>query len=370
MNRSRHTNAPPIAIAAPEITVAEEEAVLRVLRSGRLAQGPEVAAFEESFANLQHAQHVVATSNGTTAIHTALHVLGVGAGDEVLVPAFTFAASANAVIATGATPIFVDITDHWLIDLEDAAAKITERTKAIMPVHLYGLMVDMRNVEVFSQRHELSIVEDAAQAHLATRNDRWAGTTGVGAFSFYATKNAMTGEGGALTTTNEELADSARRFRNHGMTTRYTHVEWGLNHRMTELQAAIGVEQLKRLERWTDQRISNAAFFDKNLPELFAPPIVPNGARHVYHQYTVTVPPETRDGLLKGLRDLGIGADIYYPTPVPMQEAFEGPDTERRYPNAVSASKSIINLPVHPQLSASDLDRIVTAASEVSDQFT
>lgn len=356
----------PIGIAAPEITQAEEDAVLRVLRSGRLAQGSEVAAFEESFAALQHTPHVVATSNGTTAIHTALHILGVGAGDEVLVPAFTFAASANAVIATGAAPVFVDISDHWLIDLNDAAAKVTDRTKAVMPVHLYGLMVDMGAVAAFADSYGLAIVEDAAQAHLARRDGRWAGATGVGAFSFYATKNAMTGEGGTVTTTREDLAEAARRFRNHGMTTRYTHVEWGLNLRMTELQAAIGVEQLKRLERWTERRRANAAFFDKHLPDLFETPEVPESAHHVYHQYTVTVPSATRDKLLEGLRDRGIGADIYYPTPVPMQPAFEGPDASHRYPNAVAASRSIINLPVHPQLSDSDLDRIVTAAAEVS----
>lgn len=364
------TTPDPIAIAAPEITEAEEQAVLRVLRSGRLAQGPEVAAFEKSFGDIQRAPHVVATSNGTTAIHTALHILGVGAGDEVLVPAFTFAASGNAVIATGATPVFVDIADHWLIDLDDAAAKMTDRTKAIMPVHLYGLMVDMGAAQAFADSHGISIVEDAAQAHLARRDGRWAGTTGVGAFSFYATKNAMTGEGGVVTTTSEDLADAARRFRNHGMTSRYTHVEWGLNLRMTELQAAIGVEQLKRLEQWTDRRRANASFFDASLPELFESPTVPDGAYHVYHQYTVTVPPGLRDGLLEGLRDRGIGADVYYPTPVPLQPAFGGPEASDRFPNAVAASKTIINLPVHPQLSDSDLDRIVTAATEATHLFS
>lgn len=363
-------NPEPIGIAAPEITEAEEAAVLRVLRSGRLAQGPEVAAFEESFGALQHVPHVVATSNGTTAIHAALHILGVGPGDEVLVPAFTFAASANAVLATGATAVFVDIADHYLIDLEDAATKITPATKAIMPVHLYGLMVDMGAVEAFADLHGLVIVEDAAQAHLARRDGRWAGATGVGAFSFYATKNAMSGEGGTVTTTDEELAEAARRFRNHGMTTRYTHVEWGLNLRMTEMQAAIGVEQLKRLEYWTERRRQNAAFFDKNLPDLYTTPEVPEGAFHVYHQYTTSVPAELRDGLLEGMRERGIGADVYYPTPVPVQPAFEGPDSATRYPRSMAASVSIINLPIHHQLSDEDLDRIVATATEVADELS
>ncbi|GMQ94660.1 MAG: DegT/DnrJ/EryC1/StrS family aminotransferase [Acidimicrobiia bacterium] len=356
-----------IGIASPEITTAEEEAVLRVLRSGRLAQGPEVAAFETAFKDLQHASHVVATSNGTTALQTALHIQGIKAGDEVLVPAFTFAASANAVVATGATPVFVDIADNWLIDLGDAEAKITPRTRAVMPVHLYGLMADMVSVRDFSERHGLVIVEDAAQAHLARRGGIWAGTAGVGAFSFYATKNAMTGEGGTVTTQTEDLAEAARRFRNHGMTTRYTHVEWGLNLRMTELQAAIGTEQLKRLESWTAKRRASAAYFDENLPGLFVTPTVPADAFHVYHQYTTSLPSQIRDHVLEEFTVRGIGADVYYTTPVPVQQAFEGSEAAERYPRATAASRSILNLPIHHQLSDTDLERIVTAAHEISE---
>lgn len=170
-----------------------------------------------------------------------------------------------------------------------------------------------------------------------------------------------------VTTTDERLAEAARRFRNHGMTSRYTHVEWGLNLRMTEMQAAIGTEQLKRLERWTERRRSNARFFDENLPALFETPAVPDGAFHVYHQYTIAVPEGARDKILKGLRDRGIGAEVYYPTPVPLQEAFEGRDAEDRYPTATATSRTIINLPIHPQLSDADLERIVTASHEVAD---
>ena len=359
----------PIAIAAPEITTAEEEAVLRVLRSGRLAQGPEVAAFERAFAELQHVAHVSATSNGTTALQTALHVLGVGDGDEVLVPAFTFAASANAVLATGATPVFVDIVENWHMDLDAASAGVTERTKAIMPVHLYGLMVDMDAVAALAAKHELAIVEDAAQAHLAHRNGHWAGSVGVGAFSFYATKNAMTGEGGAVTTTSPELDESARRFRNHGMTSRYTHVEWGLNLRMTELQAAIGTEQLRRVSKWTDQRRENAAYFDTHLPAFFQTPQEPEGAFHVYHQYTVTVPEAIRDHVLDGFRTRGIGADVYYPTPVPGQEAFGGPAEAESFPRSLSASRSIVNLPIHHRIGDEERERIVTAAHDVAEEL-
>lgn len=360
----------PIDIASPEITEAEEAAVLRVLRSGRLAQGPEVAAFETAFADLQGVDNVVATSNGTTALHTALHILGVGPGDEVLVPAFTFAASANSVLATGAQPVFVDIDDDWLISLDDAASKVTDRTKTIMPVHLYGLMPDMNAVKAFADTRGLSIVEDAAQAHLATRDGISAGVTGVGAFSFYATKNAMTGEGGTVTTMDDDLAESARLFRNHGMTSRYTHVAWGVNYRLTELQAAIGREQLKRLTAWTERRRANAAFFDAHLPAMFAKPRSPEGAYHVYHQYTVSLPAEFRDDALEGLRSRGIGADVYYPTPVPAQPAFEGPAAAERYPNAHSASKTVMSLPVHPKLSEADLERVVTAAQAVARELS
>lgn len=359
----------PIAIAAPEISIAEEEAVLRVLRSGRLAQGPEVAAFEDAFAELQHVEHVVATSNGTTSLQTALHIAGVRAGDEVLVPAFTFAASANAVIATGACPVFVDITDHWHLDLDDAASKVTERTTAVMPVHLYGLMVDMTAVGAFAERHGIAIVEDAAQSHLAHRDGIWAGTVGIGAFSFYATKNAMTGEGGVVTTGSEDLAEAARRFRNHGMTTRYTHVEWGLNLRMTELQGAIGTEQLRKLEGWTKLRRDHASFLSQHLPDFFTTPTEPDGAFHVFHQYTTSVDPAVRDEVLEGFRTRGIGADTYYPTPVPTQQAFEGPESAERYPAAMAASLSIVNLPIHHQLSPTDLDRIVGAAGEIADEL-
>lgn len=356
----------PITIASPDIGEAEEAAVLRVLRSGRLAQGPEVAAFEESFAALQHVDHVVATSNGTTALHAALHVAGVGSGDEVLVPAFTFAASANAVMATGATPVFVDIGEHWHIDLAQARTKVTERTAAIMPVHLYGLMVDMVEVERFAATHGLAIVEDAAQAHLAHRDGIPAGSVGLGAFSFYATKNAMTGEGGVVTTTDQAQADALRRFRNHGMTDRYTHVEWGLNLRMTELQAAIGVEQLRRVSAWTNRRREIAAYFDAQLPAMFATPAVPDGAFHVFHQFTTTVPRELRDDIVKRFRDQQIGVDVYYPSPVPTQPSFGGEQAADYFPKAVEASLSIVNLPVHHQLNDGQLERIVSVAAEIA----
>lgn len=218
-----------IPIAVPDIGAEEEEAVLRVLRSGHLAQGPEVAQLEEEFAEACGVGHSVAVANGTAALHAALWVAGLRAGDEVLVPAFTFAATANAVVAVGATPVLVDVGPDLLIDLAQAEEKITARTRAIMPVHLYGLMADMNDVGSLADSHGLVVIEDAAQAHLARRGGITAGSTGMAAFSLYATKNMMSGEGGLVTTPDEDMAESLRRFRNHGMDVRYHHIEWGLN---------------------------------------------------------------------------------------------------------------------------------------------
>lgn len=356
-----------IAIAAPDIGPAEETAVLRVLRSGRLAQGPEVENLEKEFGKASGLAHVVAVTNGTAALHVALQVLGIGPGDEVLVPAFTFAASANAVLAVGASPVFVDIDDDYLIDLDDAANKVTKRTAAIMPVHLYGLMADMAKMKVFADRFGLAIVEDAAQAHLATRGGTPAGATGVGAFSLYATKNMMSGEGGFVTTMDEDTAERARLFRNHGMVTRYDHVTWGLNFRMTDLLAAIGRAQLERLGEATDLRRENAAALTNGLPGLFVTPRVPEGAHHVFHQYTVRVPARIRDKAVEMFRERSIGADIYYPTPVDRQPAFAEVESHGACPRAGLASSQVISLPVHPKVGVTGIERIVSAATEISE---
>lgn len=354
-----------IPIASPEIGSAEEEAVLRVLRSGRLAQGPEVAALEEEFAAASHVEHAIAVTNGTTALQVALHMLGVGPGDEVLVPAFTFAATAGAVIDAGATPVFVDVGDDYLVDLDDAAARLTDRTAAIMPVHLFGLMTDMTATEAFAQRHGLAICEDAAQAHLATRGGVAAGATGVGAFSLYATKNMMTGEGGIVTTNSDDLAAAARLFRNHGMPERYLHTEWGLNFRMTDILAAIGRVQLERLPEATRDRRANAKALDARLPEFYETPPDADDAYHVYHQYTVAVPPEARDRLVAGFREKGIGVDVYYPIPLHHQPAYEAYTDGSPRPRAETAAASVISLPIHPKVGPTGLGRIVDAAAEL-----
>lgn len=353
-----------IPIAAPDIDEDEEKAVLRVLRSGRLAQGPEVAALEEEFAQAQGSVFAIAVASGTAALHVALHVSGIGPGDEVLVPTFTFAASANAVLAVGARPVFVDIGNDFLLDLEDAESKLTGLTKGIMPVDLYGLMPDMDRMRAFASDHGLALIEDAAQAHLARRGSWRSGTAGIGAFSLYATKNMMSGEGGIVTMSDEQTARDAALFRNHGMETRYRHVSWGLNYRLSDLAAAIGRVQLEKLPNATARRRSIAGRFDAELPSFFTRAHVPADAYHVYHQYTVRVPAGVRDDTVDQFHSRGIGVDVYYPTPVHLQPSFGGADGQ--CPTAEQFSREVLSLPVHPKVTDDQVGRIIAAATAIA----
>lgn len=356
-----------IPIAAPDLGPEEEAAVLRVLRSGHLAQGPEVDALEGEFAAAAGLERVIAVSSGTAALHAALSVAGAAGGDEVLVPAFTFAATANAVIAVGARPVFVDIGDDFLIDLDDAAAKLTERTVAIMPVHLFGLMADMGAVQAFAEHRGLAIVEDAAQAHLAYRGGRPAGGTGIGAFSLYATKNMMSGEGGLVATSAPELDRKVRLFRNHGMASRYEHVEWGLNFRMSDVLAAIAREQLRKLPAATARRQGIARRLSSELPAVFRRPQVPEDAVHVFHQYTVRLPAEVRDRAVNEFRTRGVGVDVYYPTPANLQPSFAARGAAKDCPHALQASREVLSIPVHPKVGDDDVGRILMVAGEIAE---
>ena len=358
-----------IPIAAPDIGPEEEEAVLRVLRSGHLAQGPEVAQLEAEFAAACGVKHAVAVANGTAALHAALHAAGVQAGDEVLVPAFTFAATANAVVAVGAVPVFVDIGDDFLIDLDHAQTLVGERTTAIVPVHLYGLMADMAGVSNLASARGLAIIEDAAQAHLAKRGGAFAGATGLGAFSLYATKNMTSGEGGLVTTNDAGTADAMRRFRNHGMEIRYQHDEWGLNLRLTDIAAAIARVQLRKLDDANARRRSNAAYYTANLSPMFRPQPVPEDAFHIYHQYVVRVDPVLRDVVLERLRSEGIGADVHYPSPVNRQPAFRHLRNDG-CKHAFEASREVLALPVHPLVTDTARSRVVDVANSLSGELT
>ncbi|HEU4945774.1 MAG TPA: DegT/DnrJ/EryC1/StrS family aminotransferase [Kribbella sp.] len=355
----------PIPAAKPSIGDEERKAVDRVLRSGMLAQGPEVAAFEQEFGEaLVGGRRCVAVNSGTSGLHLGLLAAGVGPGDEVIVSSFTFAATANSVALTGATPVFADIEpEHFCLSPESVEAAITERTVGIMPVHLYGHPANLSALGEIAGRHGLKIFEDAAQAHGASWQGAQVGTFGEFAmFSLYPTKNMTSGEGGMVSTADPEVERRLRLLRNQGMLRQYENELVGLNNRMTDLHAAIGRVQLTKLAGWTKQRQENAAFLDANLRGVTVPRVAPE-ATHVYHQYTIRVPGD-RDGFATALREEhGVGCGVYYPIPNHRLPSFkldlDLPQTER-------AAAEVISLPVHPALSADDLDRIVTAVETVA----
>jgi perosamine synthetase len=341
-----------IPIARPDIGPEEVAAVTDVLTSGMLAQGRRVAELERRWADFCGVKHAIATSNGTTALLSIFAGLGLEPGDEVITVAHTFAATANAILYTGATPVFVDIEpDTYLIDAGRIEAAVTSRTRAIVPVHLFGLVADMDMIEAIADRHGLAVVEDACQAHGATFRGRRAGSFGHGAFSLYATKNMTTAEGGFVTTDDDALADWLRLYRNQGMRTRYQFEMLGYNFRMTDLAAAIGLVQLDKLDGNTRRRQAIAARYDEAFADLPVKlPVTPDGRMHVYHQYTLDVGME-RDGILADLRDHGVGADVYYPVPVHRQTYIMERGLHADLPVTDAAAARTIALPMHPGLS-------------------
>jgi perosamine synthetase len=342
----------------------EKEAVLAVLESGQLAQGPRVQEFEEEFAAFCGVQQAIATSSGTTALVTALLAHGVGPGDEVITSPFTFVASANAILFTGARPVFVDIDEEsYNMDPALLEEKITSRTRAIMPVHLYGNPCDMETIMDLARKHSLVVVEDACQAHGAAIRGKRVGSYSTGCFSFYPSKNMTTAEGGMITTDDEEVAERARLLRNHGQSQVYHHVSLGYNFRMTELQAALGLVQLKKLSEWTGKRIENASYLSERLSNVITPQ-VREGYTHVFHQYTVRVRRD-RDGALKKLNQAGIGARVYYPLPVHQQPLYRQLGFADSLPVAERMSREVLSLPVHPSLTQEELDKIVSEVSRL-----
>ncbi|MCP4360262.1 MAG: DegT/DnrJ/EryC1/StrS family aminotransferase [Chloroflexi bacterium] len=351
-------------IAKPLIGDEEKEAVLAVLDSGMLAQGPQVKAFEEAFADLCGVQEAVATSSGTTALHTALLAHDIGPGDEVITAAFTFIASANTVLYTGARPIFVDIDPYTFnMNPDLLAAVMTKNSKAIMPVHLYGLSCDMDPIMEFAARHNLVVIEDACQAHGASYKGRPAGGMGTGTFSLYPTKNMTSGEGGMITTNDPEFAAHCRIIRQHGMSRRYYHDELGFNFRMTDIHAAVGLAQLQKLPAFNQARQQHAAYFNKHLQGVIIP-TVPNGYEHVFHQYTVRVPDGRREALQNWLHTQGVGTVVYYPVPIHQQTYYVNElGYNVRLPETEKAAQEVLSLPIHPALTEADLEHIVTAVN-------
>jgi perosamine synthetase len=369
-----------IAPARPVVGEDEIDAAVRVLRSGMVVQGPEVAAFEEEFSALVDGRHCVAVNSGTSALHLSLVAAGIRPGDEVIVPSFSFAASANAVRLAGGEPVFADIEpDHFTMDPASVTAAIGPRTAAIMPVHLYGHAADMTAIGAIAEKHGLAVIEDAAQAHAATWQGTPVGAFGTaGCFSFYPTKNMHSLEGGMITTADATFARNLRLLRNQGMEQRYANEIVGANMRLTDVAAAIGRVQLGKLEDWTEHRRANAAALSAGLKGVLAPPEA-EGARHVYHQYTIRVPEGVgggRDALQAALKERDIGSAVYYPTPIHLLKPYlpgftdlagqQPPNRDWDLPETMKAAGEVLSLPVYPGLTEDDLGRIIDAVNGVA----
>lgn len=360
-----------IELSKPLISEEENQAVQEVLCSGQLSSGPRVKAFEEAFAAFVGCQYAVATSNGTAALSVALQAAGVTSGDKVITTSFSFIATANAIVHAGGIPIFVDI-DPETYNISPTAIKEALRehpdARALLIVHLYGHACDMQAIMNLVRSKGLILVEDCAQAHGATYAGQPVGSFGhAAAFSFYATKNMTTGEGGMVTTSLAAVAERARKLINHGRVEQYLHDEIGYNYRMTDLAAAIGLVQLRRLPEFNRKRQANAAYLSSRLagvPYLRTPRTVPPAA-HVYHQYTIRA--ENRDGLQEWLQKRGIRCAVVYPTPLPIQPVYKDLLGSARFPVAEQAAAGVLSIPVHPALSVSDLDYVVEAIQEFYD---
>lgn len=351
-----------IPIARPTMGTEERDLVWSALESGALAQGPRVRELEERFASFIGVQHAVATSSGTTALHLAVLACGIGPGDEVITVPFTFIASANSILYTGARPVFVDIgEDDFTMDPAQIEAAITPRTKAIMPISLYGQPADMPAITEIAERHGLAVIEDACQSHGAAIDGRKSGSWGAGCFSFYPTKNMTTGEGGMITTDDAEIADRARLLREHGMAVRYHHDMIGYNFRMTDIHASIGLAQLPKLPANNARRQGIAARYDEELVGVITPRVAA-GRRHVYHQYTIRV--AQRDAFVDRLKERGVGSGIYYPIPVHLQKPYIALGYgEQRFGVTDRLTEQVVSIPVHPALTDVDVNAVIAAVN-------
>jgi perosamine synthetase len=365
-----------INISKPILQEEEIEAVVAVLKSGTIVQGPKTAEFEQAFAKYCGVKYAVAFNSGTAAIHAGLYALGIGPGDEVITSPFTFVASANPILMQGAKVVFADISEEdFNIDPKDVEKRITERTRALLPIDLYGQIHDYGSLLALAKKKNLKILEDACQAVGAEYRGVKAGNFGdVGAFSLYATKNIMCGEGGMLTTNEESVMEKAKQFRHHGQSekTRYEYWDIGYNYRMTDINAAIGIEQLKKIEKFNAQRKANAEKYFEGLSGIkgLVLPEVKNDKNHVFHQFTIRITQDfrrTRDELLAFLKEKGIVCGVYYPKPLHLHPHFMKMGyKEGDFPVAERMSKQVLSLPVHPSLSDQEIVFVIDAIKEYS----
>lgn len=360
-------------IASPLIEEEEIKAVNDVLRSGMLAQGPKVAELEKKWAEYCGTKYAVAVNSGTAAIHSALFAAGVGPGDEVITVPFSFIATVNPIIMLGAKPVFVDIDpDTFNMNVSQIERVITDHTKAIMPVHLYGQTADMLEIKNIADKHGIDVVEDACQAIGAEYKGNKAGNLGdAGCFSLYATKNIMSGEGGVVTTNNKEYADAIKRFRQHGMSGPYQYEHIGYNYRTTDLCATIAIEQLKKVDDFNGARRANATYLTDALSgiEQIELPVLGDDRTHVYHQYTVAIKEDSsikRDEVVAKLREAGVGAGVYYPQPLHLipHIALYGYE-EGDFPITEGVCQRVFSLPIHPSVSDDDLVTIANAMKAI-----
>ncbi|SEP29069.1 dTDP-4-amino-4,6-dideoxygalactose transaminase [Halogranum amylolyticum] len=347
------------------------ERVTDVLRSTRYVKGPELASFESAFADACGVDHAVGVNSGTAAILLSLQAAGVGPGDEVFVPGNTFFATASPVLNLGATPVFVDVDpETYTMDPKDFAAKAedAENPTAVVPVHIYGHLVDVEAVLAVAADYDLAVIEDACQAHFAERDGHVAGTVGdAGAFSFYPSKNmTVAGDGGMLVTDDDELAATARQLRNHGRDESGTHQSLGLNHRLDEVKAAVGNEQLRHIDDWNEARNSAAQQYTDRLatiPEVTTPHEA-DDAFHVYHLYVIQVPAEERDEFREYLDERGIQTSLHYETPLHEHPVMVERVGETTLPVTEELYERIVSLPMHPRITDDELDRVCAAIED------
>jgi len=360
-----------IPLSRPDLGLEEIAAVAEVLSDGMVAQGRKVAELEARWAAYCEVKHAVALNSGTAALMSIFAGLGLGPGDEVVTVSHTFNATVSSILSTGATPVFVDIEpDTYLMNAARIEAAITSRTRAICPVSLFGMIPDMDAIQAIADRHGLTVVEDAGQAHGALYRGRRAGSFGYGAFSMYGTANMTTGEGGVVTTNDDRLADWIRLYRNHGMRGRHNHEILGYNFRMSEIGAAIGLVQLGKLEANTARRQAIARRYGEGLADLpIQLPAWPDGRTHAFNQYTIGVGSE-RDRIVAELESGGVTCGVYYPIPCHRQAYVLELGIEADLPNTDAAAAGSMSLPIFPSLGEAEQDRVIEGLRAAVDRHT